>query len=83
VAFGEFLRAASRRAEVKNWLGAARPRTPRPQSRTHATVAARPGLCPEIDCVRDMLPRRVIAAAERRAQSIGVGAERVLITGVE
>jgi hypothetical protein len=26
-----------------------------------------------------MLPRRVIAAAERRAQSIGVGAERVLI----
>jgi len=34
--------------------------------------------CPELDCVRHLLPRRVIAAAERRARSIGVGAERVL-----
>jgi glycosyltransferase XagB len=40
---------------------------------------ARPGICPEVDCVRDVLPRRVIAAAERRARSIGLGAERVLI----
>jgi hypothetical protein len=40
---------------------------------------ARPSRCPEIDCIRDLLPRRVIAAAERRAQSIGLGAERVLI----
>jgi glycosyltransferase XagB len=35
--------------------------------------------CPEIDCVRDLLPRRVIAAAERRALSVGLGADRVLI----
>ena len=40
---------------------------------------AGPGHCPEIDCVRHLLPRGVIAAAERRAQAIGLGAERVLI----
>jgi hypothetical protein len=39
----------------------------------------RPGVCPEIDCVRDILSRRITAAAERRAQALGVGAERVLI----
>jgi cellulose synthase/poly-beta-1,6-N-acetylglucosamine synthase-like glycosyltransferase len=38
-----------------------------------------PARCPEIDCIRGVLPSRVIAAAERRAQSIGVGGERVLI----
>ncbi len=38
-----------------------------------------PSTCPEIDCVRHLLPRQVIAAAERRAQRIGLGAERVLI----
>ena len=36
-------------------------------------------ICPEIDCVRHILPRRVVAAAERRAQAVWVGAERVLI----
>ena len=41
--------------------------------------AARPSLCPEIHCVRNLLPRRVIAAAERRARSIGVGADRAVI----
>ncbi len=40
---------------------------------------ARPGACPETDCVRHLLPHHVAAAAERRARSIGVGAERVLI----
>ena len=38
-----------------------------------------PSACLEIDCIRHLLPRQVIAAAERRAQSIGLGAERVLI----
>jgi hypothetical protein len=32
-----------------------------------------------MDCVRELLPARVIAAAERRASSIGLGANRVLI----
>jgi glycosyltransferase XagB len=38
-----------------------------------------PSPCPEIDCVRNLLPRRVIAAVEHRARSIGVGADHVLI----
>jgi cellulose synthase/poly-beta-1,6-N-acetylglucosamine synthase-like glycosyltransferase len=41
--------------------------------------AVAPNTCPEIDCVRHLLPRRVIAAAEQRARSIGLGADRVLI----
>jgi glycosyltransferase XagB len=36
-------------------------------------------LCPEVDCVRDLLSDRIIAAAEQRALSIGLGADRVLI----
>jgi cellulose synthase/poly-beta-1,6-N-acetylglucosamine synthase-like glycosyltransferase len=36
-------------------------------------------ICPEIDCVRHLLPRRLVAAAERRAAAIGIGADRVLI----
>jgi cellulose synthase/poly-beta-1,6-N-acetylglucosamine synthase-like glycosyltransferase len=43
----------------------------------HRAISA----CPEIDCVRQLLPKRIIAAAERRAQRIGLGAERVLICG--
>jgi hypothetical protein len=39
----------------------------------------RRGLYPEIDCVRDLLPRHVVAAAESRARSIGLGADSVLI----
>jgi glycosyltransferase XagB len=35
--------------------------------------------CPELDCVRHRLPPEVIAAAERRALALGVGADRVLI----
>lgn len=42
-------------------------------------AAKTPSACPEIDCVRDLLPARVIAAAEQRALSIGLGADRVLI----
>ncbi|MEA2987698.1 MAG: glycosyltransferase XagB, partial [Alphaproteobacteria bacterium] len=41
---------------------------------------ARPkSACPEIDCVRDRLPLDVLAAVERRAAEVGVGADRVLI----
>lgn len=36
--------------------------------------------CPELECVRNLLPRRVVLAAERRAQLIGMGADRVLIS---
>ncbi len=34
---------------------------------------------PEIDCLRHRLPRRILAAAERRAAALGVGADQVLI----
>ncbi len=33
----------------------------------------------EIDCVRDLLPAHVLAAAEERAGALGLGADRVLI----
>jgi cellulose synthase/poly-beta-1,6-N-acetylglucosamine synthase-like glycosyltransferase len=39
------------------------------------------GSDPWFDCVRSLLPARVIAAAEQRAARIGVGFERVLIAG--
>jgi hypothetical protein len=42
-------------------------------------VASPPSGCPELECVRHLLPHRILAAAERRARSIGVGAERALI----
>ena len=37
------------------------------------------GHCPEIDCLRALLPQSTLAAAEHRALSIGLGADRVLI----
>lgn len=42
---------------------------------------ARPLLprCPEIDCVRHLLPPGILAVAELRAAEVGVGADRVLI----
>lgn len=65
---------------VENWLrseplGSVFPRARRRPTRLQP---AQLRACPELDCVRHLLPRRVIAAAERRARSIGVGAERVL-----
>ena len=55
------------------------PQIPIPQASRHKPAKPRPSACPELDCVRHLLPRRIIAATERRARSIGVGAERVLI----
>lgn len=37
-------------------------------------------VCRELDCVRALLPRDVLLAAEERAAAVGVGADRVLIT---
>ncbi len=47
-----------------------------------ANASARRGLprCPEIDCVRHLLPPAILALAELRAAEVGVGADRVLIT---
>ncbi len=49
------------------------------RARERALPKAPPRICPEIDCVRHVLPRRVIAAAEKRAQSTGLGADSFLI----
>src|SRR2546423_15030277 len=55
---------------------------PAPMAPAHATPAEhRPrSAFPEIDCVRDWLPRPVVADAEHRANAVGVGAERGLIS---
>ena len=71
--------AAVRRAKTRVWLPDAALRTNPPRRSRHELVASLPDGCPELGCVRHLLPRRILAAAERRAKSIGVGAERVLI----
>ena len=79
MAFGGVKRAAVRRSEAAEWREWRKPRAFVARARDRLWPAARPSLCPEIDCVRNLLPGRVVAAAERRARSIGVGADRVLI----
>ena len=61
------------------WLGGRRQHAIVPRARNRALSPQRPSLCPEIDCIRHLLPRHVIAAAEGRARSIGLGADSVLI----
>jgi hypothetical protein len=67
--------AVVRRSRVPGGSAVYRAAVPRARPGTLQT----PSQCPEIDCVRDLLPARVVAAAERRALSIGLGADRVLI----
>jgi glycosyltransferase XagB len=58
-----------------------------PSIAPHAACASSPSfplpnivpVFPEIDCIRDWLPDGVVAAAERRAGELGIGADRVLI----
>jgi glycosyltransferase XagB len=79
VAFGGVIGSAARRAQSGELPVGGEIRPFPGQARNPGEVAARPSLCPELDCVRHLLPARIIAAAKRRAQSIGVGADRVLI----
>ena len=67
------------RSKADAWADRGRCWAPLPRPRDRPLATAQPSACPEIDCVRDLLPRRVIAAAERRARAIGLGADRVLI----
>lgn len=77
--------AAVRRAKAAIWPagGGEALRSILPQVRQPGLLDGLSGshssACPEIDCVRHLLPGCIIAAAEHRAASIGVGAERVLI----
>jgi hypothetical protein len=50
-----------------------------PAHQRFAPHARRLPACPEIDCIRHILPSRLIEAAELRAAETGVGADRVLI----
>jgi len=79
MANGGIAGAALRRARAENWLTDVALRTSVPQALRHDPVAVRSNDCPEINCIRHLLPRRIVVAAERRARSIGVGAERVLL----
>jgi len=78
VAFGAVRGVAVRRPRTA-WPHGQRPGTYVPRARDRPLPAARSNACSEIDCVRNLLPRRIVAAAERRAQSIGLGADRVLV----
>jgi cellulose synthase/poly-beta-1,6-N-acetylglucosamine synthase-like glycosyltransferase len=66
---------------MENWLVGGALRGPvAPIARQAKRVpASPPGRHLETACVRHLLPERIVAAAERRAQTIGVGAERVLV----
>jgi len=79
VALGSVVEAGFHRREGDIWpkRSAARATLARPER--YVAAKARPSACPELDCVRHRLPRSLVAAAERRALSIGVGTERVLI----
>ena len=52
---------------------------PRRETADFTRVRSRLARCPEIDCLRHLLPPATLAAAELRAAEIGVGADRVLI----
>jgi glycosyltransferase XagB len=78
VAFGGVIGAAFRRPNIDQRPG--RPSGPIIRRIRHRTLpAAHSSVFPEIDCVRHLLPPGVIAAAERRARTLGLGADRVLI----
>jgi glycosyltransferase XagB len=70
---------AVRRFRAAEWPDSGKRREFVSRPRDRALATARSSACPEIDCIRTLLPRRVIAAAEQRARSIGLGADRVLI----
>jgi glycosyltransferase XagB len=79
VALGNVRGVVVRRSAVDDRFTRARSGTFPPRAQDRRLSKGRTSPCPEIDCVRDLLPRRIIAAAEHRAQWIGLGADRVLI----
>jgi glycosyltransferase XagB len=83
VAFGGAAGAAVRQPWRKDWLVGDPLQASVGLSRPHGSRVARRVACPELDCIRHLLPDRILAAAERRAQKLDVGAERVLICAGE
>jgi glycosyltransferase XagB len=80
VAFGGIFGASARRilADEYSETYAANGRLARVQTLRPRQIWPN-DVCPELECIRHLLPQRILAAAEHRAQSIGVGADRVLI----
>jgi len=79
VALSGVVEAAVRRREGEIWPKRSVTHAPLARPRRYPVVKAQPSACPELNCVRHRLPHSLVAAAERRALSTGVGAERVLI----
>ena len=79
MAFGDVFGADARRAGIRQRPGDGGPRTRHRRSYDSRPYTPQAGTCRELDCVRGILPRQVIAAAEQRARAIGMGADRVLI----
>jgi len=79
VAFGVVGRTAVRRAAVDKWAIGGIPRAIVRHVGRHALPVFRAHACPELDCVRKLLPRRILLAAQRRARWIGLGADCALI----
>ena len=78
MALGGFIGAATRRVALEGRAHSDERRRGAGRSAlNHAP--SQPSACPEIDCLRTLLPLPVLEAAERRALSIGEGADRVLI----
>lgn len=69
--------AAAQRARLQ-YYRAAPPITPTEPAPFRPAARPPPGF-PELDCVRGLLADHVLAAAEQRAASVGVGADRVLV----
>ncbi len=80
MAYGGVIGAAARRPGWGRSPERAAAQALVPHVDARAWFRPRPSAFPEIDCVRDLLPGGIIAAAERRAKAIGLGADRVLIS---
>jgi glycosyltransferase XagB len=79
VASGGVVAKANGRVEARAWRHSGRPLANLRSTANRVVLWPPSDSCPELDCVRALLPRHIIAAAERRAQAIGIGADRVLI----
>ena len=79
MAFGDIIGAGANRPALRG--GPHRRGALPPARRRHdsPSLPRQSGPCPEIDCVRRILPPGLLAAAERRAKAIGTGADRVLV----
>ena len=77
--FAPLYRQAERARAGIGFIPAGPAPIPRRETADFTRVRSRLARCPEIDCLRHLLPPATLAAAELRAAEIGVGADRVLI----